>query len=225
MLLEVGTRRELDPPERGHESALVLTKFFKQRTGDVEMTELVVKSPYLTSALREVISSSPGINFTARNICIPDLPECLFHYRKELMSYGNSIQDSIAAEHLKLLLNHMWKVLESQVLTYASQMDAPGGSPGIIFELLWMAFRPGCLIYYQDAKPPRVLRFKYMMKEMHHDEHIGWRIKGDQIGYNGTDFGYTREQIQIGRYDGCRSLKLMKVFPLAYATNSLEISR
>ena len=229
--LEAGTRHDLDPPERGGESALVLIKFYAV-DGKLEDTELVVKSPYLLTALRKVISYYPGVNLSNPEIVFPGLPTCLFHYRTELLAYGNSLRETTAIQHFSLLLNHMWKIFETQMMTYSSLMETPLGlplqSPGLGFDHLWMVFRPGCFIYVQSSKPHSVMRLKRMDKIMHavnRSTKIGWDIIGEQITYNGTDFGYKNSTLSIRYYEEHRSLDQLEVYPLQYSSKSAEIRR
>ena len=228
--LEAGTRFELDPPEVDDESALVLTKFYTTN-GEVEDTELIIKSPHLTTALREVIPHYPGIHLSAQEIVIPGLPKCLFHYRAELSAYGNSLQDEQAIKHLSLLLNHMWKVFKTQMMTYSSLMESPLGlpvkSPGLNFEHLWMVFRPGCFLYVQAVESRSVLRLKRLDRHVHDIKklQLGWEVHGEQITYEGENFGYKNVKLYIHRYEDYRSLNQLPVYPLQYSPQSAEIRR
>ena len=224
--LEAGTRQDVDSPERDSNSALALTKYY-ERNGELDDTLLEVKSPHLTAALQKVIPHYPGVQLNSEEILISGLPKCLFHYRTELTAYGNLLQDAEAKKHLGLLLKHMWKVFETQMRTYSSLMESPLGlpisSPGLVFEHLWMAFRPGCFIYVQAASSRSVLRLKRMDKHLHQSKHVGWEIYGEQITYDGEDFGYKTKEHYIHRYEDYRSLKQLDVYPLQYAPRAAEI--
>ena len=226
--LEAGTRQDLELPERGSESALVLTKYY-ETTGELEDTELEIQSPHLKAALEEVITYYPGLQLNAEEVMISGLPKCLFHYRTELTTYGNSLQDAEAKRHLSLLLKHTWKVFETQIRTYSSQMESPLGlpieSPALTFEHLWMVFRPGCFIYVQDVKDRAVLRLKWVEKYMRRKKHLGWDITAEQITYDGEDFGYNTRDFFIRRYEDYRCLKELPVCPLQYAPQAAEIRR
>ena len=226
--LEAGTRQDLELPEQGSESALVLTKHY-ERDGELGDTVLEVQSPHLKAALEKVITHYPGLQFNAEEIILSGLPKCLFHYRTELTTYGNSLQDAEAKKHLSLLLKHMWKVFETQIRTYSSLMESPLGlpieSPGLNFEHLWMAFRPGCFIYVQGLKDRSVMRLKQMEKHMRQEMHVGWDITGEQITYDGKDFGYITRALYVRRYEDYRSLKQLPVYPLQYAPQPAEIRR
>ena len=229
VVLDSGTRHELNPPEVNEESALVLTKFYTKR-GDLDATELLVRSPHLTLALRTVIFDYPGINLDAREIAIRGLPECLFHYRVELASYGHTLRDQTAIRHLTLLLNHVRKIFETQMMTYSSLMESPQGlplvSPGLNFENLWMAFRPGCFIYAQASEAHSVMRLKYIYMHEHEDyRRTGWDVTGEYITYDGKDYGYKDKDFFIPRYEGYRSLKQFEICPLQFFPGSAGIKR
>ena len=223
-MLEAGTTEDLGLYKRGNESALHLTTWYT-KDSDIENTELLVKSPYLVTALREVIQKYPGVSLDAREIVIPDLPKCLFHYRKELLSYGNRQRDRTAIEHLKLLLDYMWQVLEGQLTSYSSLMESPNSAPSLSFENLWMAFKPGSYIYHQWDDKGLVFRLTSMTKAKTITEVSDWRILGEQISYDGKQFGYVTEIHRIGPYEGIRALEQLHLCPLLYSSNLEEIKR
>lgn len=224
VMLEAGTTQDLGLLKRGNGSALHLTTWYT-KDSDVESTELLVKSPHLVTALKEVIQKYPGVSLHAREIVIPDLPKCLFHYRKELLSYGNRHADWTAMEHLRLLLDYMWQVLESQLMSYSSLMESPNSAPSLSFENLWMAFKPDSYIYHKWQDTGIVFRLKRMTKEKTIFEAKDWRVEGEQISYDGKKFGYVTKTHIIRPYEGIRALEQLSIFPLQYSSNLEQIKR
>ena len=219
--LEAGTTQDLGLLKRGNGSALHLTTWYT-KDSDVEYTELLVKSPRLVAALKEVIQKYPGVSLDGREIVIPDLPKCLFHYRNELISYWNNLGDWTTREHVKLLLDHTSQVLESQMRSHRSLMESPDSAPSLSFENLWMAFKPGSYIYHKRPATGTGLVFK--LKRMTRDsESKNWCIEGEQIHYDGKDFGYVTTMHHIRPYDGIWALKQLHLIPLQYLSNLEEI--
>ncbi|KAH8790277.1 P-loop containing nucleoside triphosphate hydrolase protein [Hyaloscypha finlandica] len=211
-LNQVGKHKDREPQtHRDHASAMTFTRWYDwEKT--LERTELVIRSPYLLKALREVIKEYPGVNLKTGNIVIKDLPKCLFHYRDQLQQYGLTLQfDGPDFQHLLLLLRHMWEQLESQWNSYYNLMENPLLAPGLEFAELWMAFRPGDQLYMKVLGEDRIVRMKQMTKCRE-----TWRITYDYIADDGDDLGYVQSAREIETYEGYRPLDNLAIFPLEY---------
>ncbi|KAK0105050.1 hypothetical protein ONS96_004453 [Cadophora gregata f. sp. sojae] len=227
--LQVGARRDLDRlKDRDHDSALVLTRFYR-RNKELDFTELEVRSPYLKAALRAVIEDYPGMNIHSGRIVIRDLPRPIFHYREEIQRYASQLQDPIAKEHIAFGLRYMYKTLQREVKSYYNLMNCqPSILPGLEFLTLWMAFRPGCLIYTKKNNVEKVLLLRTMTrcpcpKPKCCDGQ--WTLTADRIDYNGTDFGYAGAIIFVRPYDGYKPLQLLNVLPLEYHPQKDRITK
>ncbi|TVY34457.1 26S proteasome regulatory subunit-like protein [Lachnellula subtilissima] len=203
-LLEIGQYRDRQLRTRGHDSALVFSRWYNTKN-EVERTQLTIRSPFLKQSLKEVIKEYPGMNLKAEAITIDGLPKCLFHYREELQACcSNVARDSEEFLHMDLLLKHMWVQLESQWVTYSNLMNDSVYNlpPGLDYENLWMAFRPGDLMYMMVLGYERVVRMSSM--------------KG---GHR-----YVEDECEIQRYDGFKLLHYLKIFPLKYHPNKDAIA-
>ena len=226
LTLQVGTKRDLkEQKDRDHDSALVLTRFY-DRDKELEYTELEIRSPHINAAIREVINEYPGINLHARKIVIRDLPKCFFHYRNELQAYGTTLDDPITVQHIVFALQYMIQVLQRELVSYYTLIDSPYTAPGLEFVNLWMAFRPGSLIYTQTNKIDRVLRLRTMDRcactkpDCYRSK---WVLCLDRINYNGTDFGLEQSYLHIRPFDGYKRLEDLHCFPLDYHFNKHKI--
>jgi hypothetical protein len=209
-LLGVGTSGEREP--KGHQdkdSALVFTRWYN-RESEIESTNLVIRSPYINHALKEVIKEYPGINFKTATIQISGLPKCIFHYRDELQAFG-LLQDSEDVKHIVLLLRHMWEQLESQCDSYHNLMESPRLAPGLEFANLWMAFRPGDYLYMQVQTQHRIVKMTTMRNNT-----TGAIIDFVYIADDGKKVGYVQGDCEIETYEGYRPLANLKIFPLEY---------
>ena len=209
--LEAGTRRTETPPkDADHNSALVQTRYYDY-SGDLSYTDVEVRSPYMKTALRKVIKEYPGMAFKTNKIIFRDEPRCIFHYRRELQAYGMSLDDELATKHLIFLLNYMYNTLNTQISSYYAYMESPSTPPGIEFDNLWTAFRPGDLIYMLDRNIHRVLTLKSMEKCW-----MRWQLELEKIANDGTSFGFAIERVTISWYDGYKPLNKLDAFPLEY---------
>jgi hypothetical protein len=225
--LQVGKSKDLEPqPHQDHNSALVLTRFYL-RNRDLEKTELTIRSPFMKNALKEVIGEYPGVNFQTENIILHDLPKCLFHYRSELQEFGLQLEpNSLEFSHIVLMLQHMWQRLEAQCGSYINLMESPTIDPGLEFINLWMAFRPGDLLYTKVKGIHRLVKFKSMTRceclEPRCEDSM-WVVNFEFIADNGSELGYVESELYIKPYDGYRPLKRLKIFPLQYHHNKDDI--
>lgn len=221
--LQVGTKKKIKSSKVSEiDSALVLTKYYKDVGGHkvLDYTKLDVKSPHLKEALRKTISRYPGLNLDSEEISFRGLPKCFFHYRKELNAYGTTVQDPTAVQHLVFALQYMYNTLHDEMSSYYSFMESPSVTPGLEYSNLWMAFRPGDLLYTRANGVNRVLRFK----EMDSMEEFLW-VYADMLTFDGTHFGFKTERFKIAQYTGYSELRKLPIFPLKYHSNSDSIAR
>ncbi len=222
VILQVGTDRHLDSArDKNHDSALVLTKFYDKEQ-ELDYTELEIRSPHLRTALREVIPEYPGINLDAPIVVLQDLPMCFFHYREELQAYGLTLEDPTAVQHLVFALQYMFQILKSQMTSYYYYMETPNVAPGLEFLNLWMAYRPGSLVYTKFENIDKVFRLKSMTRctcQIAHCWNSRWTLSVEYIDFDGEDFGYRDTVFFIRPYQNYERLEVLKVFPLEYHPN------
>lgn len=118
VVLNVGSKKCLDPPKaKGHESALVLTRFY-DIDKELEYTELEIRSPYVKAALKEVVPEYYDLNLQMTRVILRDYLGCLFHFREELQAYGLSQQNPEAVKHLVFALKYMYKTLQNEIYSF-----------------------------------------------------------------------------------------------------------
>ncbi|KAK4207662.1 p-loop containing nucleoside triphosphate hydrolase [Rhypophila decipiens] len=209
-------------------SALVLTKHWN-KDKELDFTELEIKSPYIKAALKAVVPQYKDFQIQVKHIVIRNEPQCIFHFREEIQRYGCQLQDSQAAKHVLFLLQYMWRELSTEMFTFFSTLGSSDGPATIDFAGLWMAFRPGDLIFLKPATAvddDRVLRFKSMDRcrcSLSFCPRDKWTIEGTFIDYDGTKYGHDTMSVDIKKYEGCRSLQELAAFPLRYHDRNNEI--
>lgn len=200
-------------------SALCVTRYYTI-TKELDYTELVVQSPHIKKAMREVIKAYPGVNMHAGRIVLRDLPKCIFHYRQELQTYGESLSDPIESQHVAFILQYMYQTMRSEVVSYYnlmnSKLDTP--SPGLEFENLWMAFLPGSIVYSSARRNEDMAYRLVSMNRCTCPDPFCWKqdwtLEAGNIDCDGDDFGYVVQSLTIRRYDGYKPLHLLDVTPL-----------
>lgn len=200
------------PKEKDHDSAFVLTKYYFRDRKVASHTQLEVRSPHVRAALRAVIKKYPGVTFDKAKIIMRNETRCLFHYRNELREYGLRLDDHVAVEHLVFILNYMYKSLESEISSYYNFMESQSVAPGIDSKHLWMAFRPGDLIYTKMDSVDKIVR----LKSTRDGGGYGLMLHVEDIQYNGTAYGRCPMNLYINDYRGYKPLEELQSCPLQY---------
>jgi hypothetical protein len=223
VVLQVGTQK-LNRPEnaidRDHDSALVLIRYYNSKK-DLEYTDLEIKSPYVKAALQNVVVDYPGLNLHTNKLVIRHPPKCLFHYREELQEYAKQLQEDTARQHLSFCLRYVRSALKSEIIGYCNLMESQLIPPGLEFENLWMAFKPGDFIYVRTPYDHRVLKLVSMSQKrcaecVSNCAHSSWDLFACYINYDGREFGRGTAEINIAPYSGYKPLHQLETFPLKY---------
>ena len=225
--LYAGERDALKPPRApSHDSALVLTRFY-DKDRQLERTELEVRSPYIKKALQDVIKTYPGLNFHSKEVMINDIPKCLFHYRNELGLYRIGLIDVNAGEHLDFLLQYIEQVLFEPIWRYYEASLDPAKT-GLEFLDLWMVFRPNDLVFLQVLHTDKVMRLASMTRCECLEPSCrrqAWKLCLEHLSYDGQNFGYEERFRDIQPYDGQKSFRQLKIYPLAYHEDKEKITK
>ena len=217
ILLQSGCKTELGGVmESSIEAALVLTRFY-DISRKLETTQLKIKSPYIKAALREVVRSYPEVNINSSgDISIFGEPRCLFHYHSELEAHASMLQDHIAKDHVTFCLQYMAKSLRREILSYQNTMKDKDVIPGLEFQNLWMAFKPGALLYQKDNNVDVICRFKKMGERKYDNLPPFWRVMTEVLMCEGKQLVYKYHKVDIPHFDGYRPLKELEIFPLEH---------
>ena len=217
IILRTGTKYDMeDEEERSPDAALVLTRYIEN--GETWLYELNIQSPYIKKALQEVVGSYPGINIeTDSTITLHGEPRCLFHYRKELKEYAEASQDDCMREHVGFSLRYMNRALRKEILTFENMMEGNEEAPGLDFENLWVAFKPGTLVYLKTFDGlDSIEKFISMSKREDMTGTQTWKLVLSSLKYDGVGFGYTRTESTIKHYSGYKPLTDLEVFPFKF---------
>ncbi|KAF5502790.1 ATPase family AAA domain-containing protein 3B [Colletotrichum aenigma] len=233
VVLRVGVKHEFEAPkDRSHAAALVLTRFYSEDK-ELYSTRLEVRSPYLRKALREVIKSYPGIDFDpANNVWIhEDDASCLFHYRAELEVYAESSGDEEMQRHLHMLLQYVKRRFHEEIKRYDATVAKRQASAGSEFKYLWMAYKPGDLLYQKSGEIDTLATLESLTFEEgelfdDEDEYRGisrWEMRVKRVQRNGTHLGYVYDKIILKKYEGFAAFSTLDIFPLHFHSESQQI--
>jgi hypothetical protein len=221
VILHTGKKSEFPQKyDKDHESALVVTKTY-DKENDLIRTEIVIRSPHIQAALKKVVVWYPGLNLNSERVTLSGPPKCLFHYHKELANYGRSLQDRTYKEHLLFTLNYMKTAFASDLPHFQHCMA--NQDPGLDFDRLWMAYRPGDLIFLKSDGKSMVGRLVEMNSAGFLFRH--WTLKLERIVCTGPKPTYSTFNFSISHYSGFKHFQDLSAFPLKYISNLDSVRR
>lgn len=221
--LQTGVKKSYSTEaDEANESAMVVTKtYYSDKT--LKQTELVIHSPHIIEAVKQVIKKYPGVNIGDKKITMLGRPACLFHYRKELVDYGRQLQDKTAAEHVAFALNYMSKALADDIVHYKNCTAKRDQPPGLDFDRLWMEYKPGDLIFVKRPRETWIGRLMSMTK--HGIFSPWWSLKLERIITMIGEFYYAYETSVISSYDGFKYFKDLNTIPLRFHPDRQSIEQ
>ncbi|KAL8960229.1 MAG: hypothetical protein Q9193_003026 [Seirophora villosa] len=211
--LRAGTKSIQKPPKpQSHRACLVLTRqYSKKFRAKVISTDLEIQSQHIIRALRKVIGTYHGVDFNARIVTITEPPRCLFHYQDELRKHAEESNNQQEKSHIQLCLQYMEKTLHREIKVLKSS-----DSPKLEFRDLWIAFKPGCLVYHTQNDVVEISRLRSITEVMDEDDDEEWLLETEMIDYRGNHVGLTWEFLSIARYAGCKPIRELDAFPLHF---------
>ena len=175
-----------------------------------------IQSPRIKKALREVIKTYLGVKLQAPVIVLRDTLKCLFHYRREIADYARTLEDPVAREHIRYVQDYAYQQMVQPMLSFTLNVEfVENEQPGLEFQNLWMAFRPGDLIFSKDRDVPRATPRVYRFERMQYTSK-SCRIEADYIESDATSFGYRPMAIDIDIYDNYKAFTQLVAYPLEY---------
>lgn len=205
ILLRAGTKSTVNPPKpKSHKACLVLTRHYG-RSEDLLYTELEVQSRYIKKALRDVIGTYEGVDFTTKIIATDDPPMFLFHYQDELQTYAGRSDNQQLKSHMNLCFQYTEKLFYEENRVFRSVTS----STKLSFRHLWTVFKPGCLVYFdlnQELKRLRSITAD--------DDRDSWVLNLENLYFCGHNVGLTHYRAKIIKFEGRKSLSEIGMTPL-----------
>ena len=220
--LRAGTKTEIKSPSpKSHRACLVLTRQYHRYGGKVAWTKLEIQSRHVIGALRKVIGTYPGVDFATNPVSILEPPRCLFHYQDELRKHAEESDNEKEKSHIHLCLQYMEKTLHREIKILKSSI-----MPELEFGDLWIAFKPGYLLYENRAggrDDISRLQSIYEAEEDDDDEILAWDLRVNNTVYIGEKVGAAQFSAQIKRYSGCKPICELPIFPLHFHYNKEKL--
>lgn len=224
--LRVDIQSGIEPQRnRSHSAAFVLTRDYNAAKR-LENTAFEIRSPHVCKALRDVIKYYPGVNINSTGlITLYNQPRCLFHYRDQLVAYATSSRDSQMERHLNFCLMYIEETLQRELSAWSQLVVNFNILPGLEHRDLWMAFKPGSLLYSRDpgTNSEFVVRLRFLSLKKESNRQPEWHMDCERLECNGRSFGFSAYSTTIDSYDGIKPFITLPAFPLEYHTERQRV--
>jgi hypothetical protein len=220
---EAGSKPDVDEtPKDGPQYVMKSYKYYT-KGGEIENVTVEVHSPHVQEALRTVIKSYPNQNFSGSVIflsggTVGESLACLFHYRRELESYGREQKKLEAKMHVFFAVKFVEKELRRAIQRWEIQVTQ-SENPGIEYGDLWMLFKPKELVFTGTGHSERILevvRMQYIESEGMFGDPTHLAITAKIFSHDGKTFGYLHTKFKIFPYTGTQAIAKLTVYPLKY---------
>ncbi|KIM96604.1 hypothetical protein OIDMADRAFT_75796, partial [Oidiodendron maius Zn] len=190
--------------------------------GQQRLHSIVVQSPLLKEALKQVFGSYPGISL-GKSSWTSEAPFKPFVHRwYEFVSKCEEGDKTETTRHLQLLRSALEPELRE---TFATISDFK--SEGAIeFHQLWMIFNPGCVVYSAQSGAECAYKVLRTEKRMSREEKQEFFILHCcYVDFNGKKMGYALHMHAIAEYQGSNTCAEIGVYPLEVHPDKLGIEQ
>ncbi|KAL1615181.1 hypothetical protein SLS56_011913 [Neofusicoccum ribis] len=204
-----------------------------KRIVDVGQTRMVVHSPLLLDAIREVVEYYPSQNLTGDTITVHE-PYCaLVHYITELRNLSNTLalertpagsdeektDADVQYEHLQVLLDFLDPHVEKTVLPARRRLAKDVAT--VTFDDLWYLMRPGSLAYamYEDTWLGVVIKeSEFVTENDGNGELRKWNVKGWLLdhSWHSPSIGTAEVTIEVPYFEGEKVVTALPIHPREY---------
>ncbi|CAJ2511449.1 Uu.00g070740.m01.CDS01 [Anthostomella pinea] len=207
--------------------AMRLYKYYT-RDSRIEKVNLEIRSPHIRQALREVVGSYPDQNFSG-SVTLTGSSEfsalaCLFHYRRELKSYKDSLHDPMAKRHIALVNNLVEKEFRRDIHRFEDGMEADVLC--VDFKDLWMLFKPDDFVFGGKSYDQYVNK---IVKVTFNAGGSGcpprWTVTTKAFAHDGAKFGYIHRPIDISAFDGIREVSKLRCYPFKFHSDQYALRK
>ncbi|KAF2450110.1 P-loop containing nucleoside triphosphate hydrolase protein [Karstenula rhodostoma CBS 690.94] len=171
----------------------------------LDLHSIVVQSPLLKKSLGKVLDGYPGITTELQRVEFTAPFECFVHR-----------WDRLQAERV------LCSTLESELAASIREKDDLVAHGVMRFEKLWTLFEPGCLVYRKHDGHDRVYKLKSAKIEQATSGRV-YKLECQYVDFDGTNFGYNKETINIKEFKGTKKIAKFEAYPLEFVEGVEEL--
>ncbi|KAF2141541.1 uncharacterized protein K452DRAFT_308644 [Aplosporella prunicola CBS 121167] len=199
-----------------------------KRINKINATRMVVHSPWLLKAIRDVVQYYPAQNLTGDTITIHEPYHVLAHHVTELRDLRNRLalekgseddeEDDAATtyEHLKVLLDFIEPHVERTVLPARRRLKKEEATT--TYDDLWYLLRPGALAYAQhdDTWIGCVIKSVSYSEENEDEKKATAKVWFLDHTWSSSRISRSKTEIEIPYFEGEKVVSTLNVYPREY---------
>ncbi len=200
-------------------AVIVRKKKSKDSRKKLEADSLIVQSPWLRSALGEILKDYPGVACEIKRLIFHAPFKPFVHRWSNFLTYmARTDLDEKTSEHLKLLHSILLEEIGAEIKEFEDYVV----NGVITYGALWMIFQPGSVITAAHKGPIsgfEVVDSEYIETQCGHF----LQVKADCVDWNGDYFGRATEKILLPAFKGTVKICSLKAVPLALCADRDQI--
>lgn len=196
-----GSNKEMVTKAKWGEFAVVVRKTAHGGDSSWKLHSITVNSQHILDILRKHLSTYPGLALETDEVQFTPPFAPLLHFWPEIVHTATIAEDARTSEQFHLFR----KVLEPELALPIQKAEECFKHGKIEFDYLWTLFKPGALVYWNKDNQGNIARLK-QSESLDGGFGRAFRLRAEQIDFDGNKFGY-KEVIQtIKEYEGRTSI-------------------
>lgn len=179
---------------------------------NLQIHSIVVQSPLLKESLGRIFEGYPGVTTSLDRLTFDQPFQPFVHRWGRLVEEEQNEADPEAKSHLTLLR----RVMETELKDTLQARDDFILNGVITYDTCWMIFEPGCTIFTIEEGKNRAVEFS--VGEYTNFANTGkvYKITSTYVEWDGEQFGYWYNYIDIKEFGGTKKIDQLPAFPLDY---------
>ncbi|KAJ9149384.1 AAA ATPase family protein [Pleurostoma richardsiae] len=193
-------------------AVLVRNKKSPDSRKKLEAHSIIVQSPWLKTALSEILKDYPGVACELKRLTFKAPFEPFVHRWVELTEYmQRSDLDVTTKAHLVILHD----ILKYEIGDSIKAFEDYVLNGVITFEHLWMIFQPGAVVLSAHKGPLSAFELE---ETEYMENQCGkfMRLRCDCVDYSGKNFGRFQERIDVPEFIGTKKITGLNAFPFRF---------
>ncbi|EAU34067.1 predicted protein [Aspergillus terreus NIH2624] len=204
--------QKMDAPVENSESseyALIVrnVKCYDGRRS-LNIYSIVVQSALLKTFLEDLFEGYPGVTVTLERLEFKRPFKPFVHRWESFVQARDKVTDATTKAHVDLL----YRVLEEELGEVIARKNDLIQNGVITHDLVWTLFEPDAVVYTHATGHEQALKFTAGTS----NNSAGFLVAASSIDYNGQQFGFRGESIDIPMYEGTVPITSLPVYPLQY---------
>lgn len=222
----------VEDAESAQHALVARYRISKDPSKTLDLHSVVVQSPLLKGILARVLEGYPSITTELERLEFKAPFECFVHRWDALRVEREELVTQLAEDGpfegrgykqaLRSYLDLLYVTLERELGSLLRQKKDLITHGVMQFKHIWTLFEPGCLIYYKAAEQDRIYKLKSSKLASVGSRKV-FQLECQYVDYDGTQFGYGLETLNINDFPGTKKITKFEAYPLCFHENVEEL--